>query len=248
MREVKFEDELSTPRNQPLADPSLQPLKLHHLAHDLRGPLNSILGFAELLMDGIEGPINDIQAEDLAAIRQSAQNLFRLINNIVDLSKLNNDHLFLAFEPVNINRLINRIVTEEFSSQQEKFVVVLPETPSLVWADPERVAQMLRGLINFIYKQNPTEQLTIDMACDDSFVIIQIKTAGIWLTSQQIELLFVPIAHVNEAGRSELGTGGIELPLIRQLAEKHKGHLRVESDKSSGTSFFLKLPLRQVDT
>ena len=245
MLEVKFEDELSTAIEQSLADPSLQPLKLHHLAHDLRGPLNSILGFAELLLEGVEGPINDVQAEDLAAIRQSAQNLFQLINNIVDLSKLNNDRLILAFEPVNINQLINKIVAGEFGSQQDKFVVALPETPPVIWGDFERIAQILHDLVTFIRSHKPHEQTTMSVTCNNAHTIIQIKTTGAWLTPKQIDLLFVPIVQTDETGRSELGTGGIKLPLIQQLAKKHNGIVWLESDKTYGTDFYLKLPLHQ---
>jgi signal transduction histidine kinase len=211
----------------------------------LRGPLNSILGFAELLLEGIEGPINEIQAEDLAAIRQSAQNLFQLINNIVDLSKLNNDRLKLAFEPVNINQLVHNIVTGEFGSQQDKFVMILPETPPVIWGDSERVGQMLRGLITFIQNQKPHEQTTINVTCNDAQATIQVKTIGAWLTPKEIDLLFVPIVQIDETGRSELGIGGIKLPLIQQLAEKHNGLVWLESDETYGTSFYLKLPLHQ---
>ena len=245
MPEVKFDDKLSTGMEQPLTDPSFQALKLYHLAHDLRGPLNSILGFAELLLEGIEGPINDIQAEDLAAIRQSAQNLFQLINNIVDLSKLNYDRLTLAFEPVNVNKLINDIVGQELDQQPDKFVVVLPETPPIIWGDSERVAQMLRGLITFIQNQKPHEPITLSVTSNDAQVIIEIKTTGAWLSPKQTELLFIPVVHVDDSGRSELGPGGVKLPLIQQLAEKHHGTVWLESDVTFGTSFYLKLPLHQ---
>lgn len=84
------------------SDPARQPLEIYHLSHDLRGPLNSILGFAELLLEEIEGPLNETQHADVSAIYQSAQNLLHLINMMVDLSKLEANRLKLDFKAVNL--------------------------------------------------------------------------------------------------------------------------------------------------
>src|SRR6185503_13419133 len=99
-----------------VADPSQQPLEVYHLSHDLRGPLNSILGFAELLLEGIEGPLNETQQADMTAIYQSAQNLLYLINTLVDLSKLEANHLIFDFKSVDLNQIIEGMVTSDFGA------------------------------------------------------------------------------------------------------------------------------------
>ena len=87
-------------------------IKVDNPSHHLRGPLNSILGFTELLLEGIEGPINEIQAEDLTAIQTSAKNLLQLINTVVDLSKLADDQLRITPEIVDLKAIFESILYE----------------------------------------------------------------------------------------------------------------------------------------
>lgn len=220
-------------------NPTGHPLEVYHLSHDLRGPLNSILGFAELLLEGIEGPLNEIQIEDITAIRQSAQNLLQLINNVVDLSKLEADRLVLSLAPVDLKTIIQNIST------QAALIVNLPESLPSLWGDPERVEQMILSLVNFARGFKQEGQITLTAAHDQKDVTIQITGTEVFLPPEQVEGLFELMVKVDSAGRSELGKGGLTLPLTRQLAEKHQGRVWVENREGSRTIFFLKLPLHQ---
>jgi signal transduction histidine kinase len=239
MTEANPRDEKSFVLQKQGANPTGHPLEVYHLSHDLRGPLNSVLGFAELLLEGIEGPLNDIQIEDITAIRQSAQNLLQLINNVVDLSKLEADRLVLSFAPVDLKTIIQNIST------QTELIVNLPESLPSLWGDPERVEQMILSLVNFARGLRQEGQITLTTAHDQKAVIIQITGPEEFLPPEQVEGLFELMVKVDSAGRSELGRGGLTLPLTRQLAEKHQGQVWVENREGAGTIFFLKLPVHQ---
>lgn len=225
-----------------------QPLKVHHLSHDLRGPLNSILGFAELLKEGIEGPINEIQAEDLAAIHQSARNLLHLIDAIVDLSKLENDRLILTFEPVQLETMIEHIVVslkERSRSDRIELVTSVPKSAPPLWGDRYRVEQMVLSLVKFAISIKHAGQINIRTHYDKKDVTIEIVAGGVLMSPEQLGKLFELIVEVGADGRSKLSLGGLDLPLTYQLAKKQAGQVWVESREGIGTAFYLRLPLHQ---
>lgn len=236
---VVQEQEVTSPRRQ---------LKVHHLSHDLRSPLNSILGFAELLKEGIEGPINEIQAEDLAAIHKSASNLLHLINAIVDLSKLENDRLILTFEPVRLAAIIEGIIAsqdEQSGSNQIELIASIPESLPPLWGDRHRVEQMVLNLVRFASNIKQKGQINISAYYDERDMTIEIIATDVLIPSEQLAELFELIVEVKADGRSKLGIGGLDLPLTYQLAKKQAGRVWVESQEEMGTVFYLRLPLHQ---
>ena len=228
-------------------NPLQQPVELYHLSHDLRGPLNSMLGFAELLIEGIEGPLNDIQIEDISAIRQSARNLLHLINTIVDLSKLDAGQVTLNLVPVDLVQLVQNIVIHELEIVQIEFVANFPDALPLVLGDQTRIKQMLLNLLNFAAKVQKEGVVNISSAYNPGSVTVQISIGGATFLPEQIDNLFELKVHTDSAGRSELGKGGVELPLVQRLAQQHGGRAWAERNPGSGTTFYLKLPTEQPE-
>jgi signal transduction histidine kinase len=226
--------------------PARQPLEVYHLSHDLRGPLNSILGFSELLLEGIEGPLTEYQEADISAIYQSAQNLLRQINNLVDLSKLEANRLKLDPGPVELKTVVHRILSADFGtdkSEPVELVGMVPEDLPPILGDRERVEQMISSLARFAFKKVKAGQVMIVAARTGQTVTIQVSFGEEVLPAEEIAELFELVVHVDSAGRSELGPGGLALPLTKGLAEKHQGELWVESNVNAGTTFYLKLPI-----
>ena len=234
------------PLSENESETALQPLEIHHLAHDLRGPLNSILGFSELLLQGIEGPLNDMQTEDMAAIYQSAQNLLLLINNVVDLSKLQAGRLTFEFGPVDLEEIFETISAYDFGSNKPpNLEIVINHQKDLpqVWADGERIEQIILALLRFAFTIKRSGEIRLTVHYDSHSLTLQIKNEGVLLPSETLNFLFELGVEVDAAGRSELGPGGLDLPLVQGIAEKHQGLVWVESDVNKGTTFYLKLPL-----
>lgn len=226
------------------ADPSRQPLELYHLSHDLRGPLNSILGFTELLKEGIEGPINDTQEADLAAIYQSARNLLALINTMVDLSKLEAGRLNLSFETVDLKQAIaNVLASDEVRARPDEIdlAVEMPDALPPVTGDPERVEQMIQSCLSFLLKTRKTGRVSLAAASGGKTVTVRISADQVIAPAEELPGLFELQVKVDAAGRSELGRGGLGLPLARMLAESHQGRLWAES-QGGETILNLELP------
>lgn len=228
-----------------MSDPSRQPLEVYHLSHDLRGPLNSILGFTELLLEEIEGPLNEMQQTDLAAIYQSAQNLLYLINTVVDLSKLEANRLTFDLGPVDLAQVIHEIVASDFGTTKPDPVEVvanLTQTVLPVRADRDRVEQMLKSLFHFAFKVKKRGQIILTVQNDPQTVTIEMALGEIRLPQAELAELFELMAKVDSSGRSELGRGGLELPLARYLAEKQQGQIWAEYKNDTHLFFYINLP------
>jgi signal transduction histidine kinase len=222
-----------------------QSLELRHLAHDLRGPLNSILGFSELLIDGIEGPLNEYQYADITAIYQSAGNLLRLIDAVVDLSRCEANELSLSFESVDLYEVIDNILIHDFGSTKPETIALttdLPDDLPPVHGQADRIEQMIIDLVRFGFKLD-TDQITIGGRYDDVFVTIVVDVGPEVISAEELEMIFQLVVTTDSAGHTHLTRGRIELPLIRRLAEIHNGRVWGESTET-GTRFHLELPRR----
>lgn len=234
--------------HQDQTNPVLHPLEVHHLSHDLRGPLNSILGFSELLLEGIEGPLNEMQSEDIVAIYQSAQNLLLLINNVVDISKLQVGTMVMDFGPVELNKILQKISTVDFGIKKPaevKLVITQAVGQPIVWGDGPHIEQMILNLIRFAFALKRTSEVTLTAKRQTETVTIEVAVSGVQVSASRIPALFELGVEIDPNGRSELGPGGLELPLVRLLVENHKGRVWVESNTATSTTFYLQLPAHQ---
>jgi signal transduction histidine kinase len=230
----------------PLAQP---PLEVYHLSHDLRGPLNAVLGFCELLLEEIEGPINDTQRADLTAIYQSAQNLLVLINNMVDLSKLEANRLTFDLAPVEIKVIIDEVVSADrgitLTDRPTQVVVYLPSSLPRLWADRERVRQMVKTLLHFAAKQQKAGEIHLTALAEEKMVTFRVDVPKTNLSAVEIEALFDLAVHIDTAGRSKLGRGGLDLPLVRFLAQRQQGQAWAKPQKNGSLGLYLSLPIYQ---
>jgi signal transduction histidine kinase len=218
-----------------------EPIQPRHLSHDLRGPLNSILGFTELLLDGIEGPLNEIQMEDIAAIRQSAKDLLELINQMVDFSKLEANQLRLRFGPEALDEIISQLVADSTVTNL-KLTSEIPAEIPLVEVDRPRVEQLFNHLITFL-QAHGASRIEIQILSESQAVITRVTAPGVSLTAPQQAELFEATAAVDSAGRSKLTTGGLSLPLAAKLAASQEGQLYAVSGSTTGLTFVLSLPV-----
>ncbi|MBI1881352.1 MAG: HAMP domain-containing histidine kinase [Chloroflexi bacterium] len=233
-----------------MTDPSRQPLEVYHLSHDLRGPLNSILGFTELLLEEIEGPLNEIQHTDLAAIYQSAQNLLHLVNTVVDLSKLESNRLIFDFGPVDLAHVIHEIVASDFGTarpEQVEVVANLNQTIPPARGDRSRIEQMLKSILRFAFKIKKKGPITLAAHSDTQAVIIEVDLGEIGLPQGELPELFELSVKVDASGRSELGRGGLDLPLARFLAEKQQGRIWAEHKNNTNLTFYVSLPVQEAE-
>ncbi len=221
------------------------PLEVHHLAHDLRGPLNSILGFSELLLEGIEGPLNETQTEDISAIYQSAQSLLLLINNIVDISKIEAKRVTFDFEPVDLKVIFQNVALFDFGAKRPpklELDIAYDDALPLVWGDATRIEQIFLNVIRFAFNIKRMGRITLAAVDEGQTITISLTIAEVVLSAEEMRELFELTVTVDENGRSELSKGGLELPLARGLVESQGGQIWAENRNDTAIIIYIKLP------
>jgi signal transduction histidine kinase/DNA-binding response OmpR family regulator len=227
---------------------------LANMSHELRTPLNSIIGFSRVIIKGIDGPVTNLQEQDLGAIYNSGQHLLRLINDILDLSKIDAGKMELAFDDVNLPELLQSVVPTITGVIQEKPIKILqnidPNIP-IIRADAMRLRQVMINLLSNAAKF--TEEGTITIAAKveqrpegGSQVVVRVTDTGPGIAPDDRNKLFQPFSQVDSSPTRKTGGTGLGLSISRRLVELHGGVIDVESEVGKGSTFFFTLPLPQV--
>lgn len=225
---------------------------LANMSHELRTPLNSIIGFSRVIIKGIDGPVNEIQEQDLNAIYNSGQHLLRLINDILDLSKIEAGKMELSFSDVNIPDMINSVLSTASGLLKDKPVKLLKNLPAdlpLVQADNTRVRQVLLNLLSNAAKFTDEGTITVDTAIQDApkggkELIIRVTDTGPGIAEADQGKLFQPFSQVDDSPTRKTGGTGLGLSICRSLIEMHGGRIGLEhSIVGEGSTFFFTIPL-----
>ena len=219
------------------------------MSHELRTPLNAIGGYVQLVEMGIHGPVTDAQADALARIARSQRHLLRLINDVLNLARIEAGRVEYNLEPVPLRDLANSVlpmVEPQLRARRLRCEMKVP--PSLAaHADREKVQQILLNLLSNASKFTPPDGVvTIDAFPDagqDDVVYLRVQDTGVGIAADRLEHVFEPFVQVDDshARRSE-GTG-LGLAISRDLARGMGGDLRAESEQGAGSSFTLSLPI-----
>ncbi len=231
---------------------------LANMSHELRTPLNHIIGFTELIVARNFGPLTDKQEEYLQDVLDSSDHLLALINDILDLSKVEAGQMELTVNEINIGDLLQnslKMVREKAEKNDISISLTLNKLPIVMKADERKVKQILYNLLSNAIKFTPRGgwvSLSGDtiaghgQAAGES-VEIRVTDSGIGLTAADLEHVFEVFVQVEQsANRSYQGTG-LGLPLTRRMTELHGGRLWVESPGlGKGCTFVCRLPVRQA--
>jgi PAS domain S-box-containing protein len=217
---------------------------LAHMSHELRTPLTSILGFSSVLQQQIFGELNPKQAQYIHQIHHSGEYLLSLINDVLDLSKIEAGQLLLDLQPTSVavicQTTIDLLSEQVHAKQLTIHTCLLPNLE--VCADELRLRQVLLNLLsNAIKFSEAGSEIGIEAALEDQQVAISVWDRGIGISTQQQHLLFQPFQQLNPAYR-QLGTG-LGLVLSRRLIELHHGSITVKSQEGEGSRFTIYLPI-----
>ncbi len=224
---------------------------LANMSHELRTPLNSIIGFSRVILKGIDGPINDMQREDLTSIYNAGQHLLGLINDILDLSKIEAGKMELAFEEVDIGDLINSVMSTAVGLVKDKPIKLIkeiePDLP-LIQADPIRVRQILLNLISNAAKFTEEGHIKVFARKQQGphgyeEVLIGVEDTGPGIAQEDLQKLFKPFSQVDASLTRKTGGSGLGLSISRNLVEMHGGRIWVESELGKGSTFYFTLPI-----
>jgi len=226
---------------------------LANMSHELRTPLNSIIGFSRVILKGIDGPVNDMQQQDLSAIYNSGQHLLGLINDVLDLSKIEAGKLELAFEKdVNLVEIIASVMSTMTGLVKDKPIKLLKEiVPDLptIRADPMKVRQVLINLLSNAAKFTD-EGAIIIRATNDQIkgrpaVRLSVTDSGPGISDEDKKKLFMPFSQVDASPTRKTGGTGLGLSICRHLCDMHGGKIGVDSVVGEGSTFWFILPVIQ---
>jgi PAS domain S-box-containing protein len=236
---------------------------LANMSHELRTPLNHIIGFTDLVLDKNFGDLNETQEEYLTDVHNSGQHLLSLINDILDLSKVEAGKLELEITDVNIRTLLDNslnMIKEKAMINGINLTIKLDSIPAFINADDRKLKQILYNLLSNAVKFTPeggsvrltanrvanhTVQVQDHSHSSTDLIKITVEDSGIGLKEQDLKIIFQPFEQVeNSASRRFQGTG-LGLSLTKRLVELHDGQIWVESKgEGRGSSFHFLIPVK----
>jgi signal transduction histidine kinase len=218
------------------------------MTHELRPPLNSIIGFADILLQGIDGPLNEQATTDITAIHNSGKHLLALINDILDLSKIEAGRMELACSPLSIDHTFNDVAASVSSLLTKKPVdlkIALSDEMPAIWADSLRLRQILINLVSNAIKFTEEGFVTMkaELLDEQNMLQISVSDTGIGIPEDKFNLVFEHFRQVDARTNRKYQGTGMGLAIARQLAELHGGRMWLDSTLGQGTTFYFTIPL-----
>jgi signal transduction histidine kinase len=223
---------------------------LANMSHELRTPLNSILGFSDVILEEIDGPLTETMSNDLQLIQKNGQHLLHLINDVLDMAKIEAGRMNLAPERFILHEVLDEVVSITSPMANEKNLAFVFEKDSdqavQIFADRTRMRQIMINLVNNAIKYTEKGQISIRTKMQEGKqVLIAVKDTGIGIAPEKLETIFQEFAQIDSSSTRRGGGTGLGLPISRRLVEMHGGRLWAESAGISGegSTFFVELPL-----
>ncbi len=225
---------------------------LASMSHELRTPLNAIINFTKVMRKGILGPVNERQETTLGEVVASGEHLLALINDVLDVSKIQSGMLTLFIEEdISINTIIDNVTATIESLIKDKPVRLVreidPDLP-LMTADQRRVQQVLLNLLSNAAKFTDEGTITLSASHTSDHVRFVISDTGKGIPAHQQESIFEPFIQT-ETGIRHAGGTGLGLPISKSLVAAHGGEMTLESVEGKGARFTFTLPIvAKIDT
>jgi PAS domain S-box-containing protein len=218
------------------------------MSHELRTPLNSIIGFTGILLQGLVGALNEEQTKQLGMVQRSARHLLDLINDVLDISKIEAGQIEIQAAPFSVDVAIQKCVETIAPLARKKGLELIAENvPSNceIVSDRRRVEQILINLLNNAIKFTLEGEVRLESRVEDGWLITSVKDTGIGIKAQDMDALFRPFRQIDSGiTRQHEGTG-LGLSICRRLVEILGGTIGVESEWGRGSTFTFTLPLDQ---
>lgn len=225
---------------------------LANMSHEFRTPLNSIIGFSKVILTGIDGPINDTQKQDLTAIHSAGQYLLRLVNDILDITKIESGSLKLNKTNVNISDLLNSLLPIAENLAKDKVIEIELDTSDQIpeiSVDRDRIVQALMNILSNAVKFTDYGKIKIATSLiegsdNNREVLITISDTGMGINKSEQVRLFKPFEQAKSAENSREIGSGLGLAISKSLIQLHQGRIGLlESTPGKGSTFFVALPV-----
>jgi signal transduction histidine kinase len=223
---------------------------LANMSHELRTPLNSIIGFADVMLMELDGPLTPHMNNDLKLIQKNGQHLLHLINDVLDMAKIESGRMNLNPEKFKLHDVLDEVnsITSTLASERNISLFIEEDSDQEVeiYADNTRLRQVMINLVNNSIKFTEKGKIAIRAIKQDSAtVLITVKDTGIGIPPEKLEDVFQEFTQVDTSTTRKAGGTGLGLPISRRLIQMHGGRLWAESTgiPGEGTTFFVELPI-----
>lgn len=220
---------------------------LARMSHELRTPLNVVMGFAELMLDQVPGKINEEQRQCLDDILTSSRHLLGLINEVLDLAKVEAGKVELRLKDIALSEVVESVTSAmmpELSQRKQSLDVSLDDGLPLVQADEARLRQVFFNLLSNASKFTPDRgKIRIEASRKDGWCQVSVSDNGIGIKEEDLKQIFEPFYQADDSMTRERRGTGLGLTLVKELVEMHGGRILVESKYGKGSSFIFTLPL-----
>ncbi|HET7337930.1 MAG TPA: ATP-binding protein [Candidatus Dormibacteraeota bacterium] len=219
---------------------------LAKMSHQLRTPLTAIIGFCEVLLGGMDGELTPEQTEDVTQIHKSGYVLLELVNDILDLSKIEAGKIEIAIKDVELHEVVEQVIATLVNIAEAKALRLgseLSPATDIVRADPSRLREVLTNLVSNAIKFTSAGSVTITSAARDGMAEISVNDTGIGIAVEARDRIFEEFKQANDQISRTYGGTGLGLSIARRLVELQGGRMGVDSVMGKGSRFWFTLPL-----
>jgi signal transduction histidine kinase len=219
---------------------------LANMSHELRTPLNSVIGFSDVLSEQVFGPLNENQSQYVVDILESGQHLLSLVNDILDLAKIEAGSMEIHTAALPVSRLVERTIQmfrERAIRLGIRLVGHVADDVGYIEADERRLKQLLYNLLSNALKFTPEGgEVRVDVTRRGDVVFLSVSDTGVGIPADECEKIFESFYQIDSTLSKNAQGTGLGLAVVRQIAELHGGTVHAESEPGHGATFVVTLP------
>ena len=220
---------------------------LANMSHELRTPLNAILGYTELIVDKIYGDVPEKILDVMQRVQKSGRHLLSLINDVLDLSKIEAGQLQLSLKDYSFTDTLNTVVTSiEPLAAEKGLALTLEAAPDLPlgFGDDRRLAQVLLNLLGNAVKFTDEGSVTVGASRSNGEFLVSVADTGPGIPASEQQRIFHEFQQVDNSSTRTKGGTGLGLAIAKKIVEMHGGRLWLESELGTGSTFYFSIPVR----
>lgn len=220
---------------------------LANISHELKTPLSSVIGYSDVLLEGLSGALTPAQREHVMTIHKNGNRLLELINKMLDLSRIESGEMNLVFETFDPVYIINVVLSRISPLASKKNIHVrtrFDRETGIITADADKITAIVHNLVENALKFTPKGgSVSIVTAKEENFLKISVSDSGIGIKEDDLERIFEPFVQLDGSASRRQGGAGLGLMLVQEYVKMHQGEIHVSSEYGKGSTFTVKLPV-----